>query len=151
MEFIFKISDNFYIKDYGESPEDATAFIEYCKASFAQLLECPQEPQKRPVEANTSKYGKPASQQQLDIMRDYKFEPWPDMTKREAYAVVRALLRGEQIPEREAIPTKQMNTSTAPATDKQKATMRKFNIPFDENITSGEASQLITESIERAR
>lgn len=38
-----------------------------------------------------------------------------------------------------------------PASEKQKATMVKFRIPFDDDITSAEASRLIEESINFAK
>lgn len=133
--------------------EEIEAFVKYCdelREYFGWAAEDAAKQTRQPsAQSAQSAHAPKATQMQLDIMSDYNYDPWPNMTKKEAYYVVKALLNGEPVPERKA--ASRMSASSGPATEKQKAVMIKHSIPFSDGITSAEASALITASIEASK
>lgn len=130
--------------------EEIEAFVKYCDELREYFGWAAEDAAKQPKQQSAqSAHAPKATQMQLDIMSDYNYDPWPNMTKKEAYYVVKALLNGEPVPERKA--ASRMSASSGPATEKQKAVMIKHSIPFGDDITSAEASALITASIEASK
>ena len=77
-----------------------------------------------------------ATERQLKVLRASGIEPYPGMTKSDAYNAIAQI-----IAEKEKIP------APAPATEKQKALMVRLGIAFDDGTTKAQAFDMIKAAV----